>query len=293
MLTTLIAGNSWGRTMNKNLNKELRGIADYFDRYGDTWIDAYQKESEAWYEYNTLQFRMKHALALIQKGKLGTAVDLGCGAGYALIKMKLMGFRQVIGIDISNRMLTTAGKLLNKHGLAKEIELYKADVRNLSMISSGSVDVCIALGVIEYLSNDEHLLREINRILNLGGTAIIQMRNYECIQSRTVEKLKRLYSPTHKRIFFREHKADEFARSTRACGFEIKRDVYSHFYALYPFNLIPKFHKLLTPFDNFLSKKMEKFSGNRLARYLASMYIAKIQKVRDFNKIHVETKNVF
>jgi SAM-dependent methyltransferase len=275
--------------MDEYLYKELRGVADYFDRHGDNWINAYQKDTGAWYEYNSLRFRMKHALALIQKAELGTAVDLGCGSGYALIMMKLMGFKRVTGIDISDRMLATARELLNKHGLANEVELYKADAQNLTMISSGSVDVCIALGLVEYLDDDEHLLREINRILTTGGTAIIQMRNHECIRSRTVEKLekiKRLYHRPTNIIFRRNHKAGEFAHSARACGFEIKHQVYSHFYALYPFNLIPVFRKLLTPFDNFLSKKMERFSENRLARHLASMYIAKIQKVRNFDQMH-------
>lgn len=285
--------------MNEDLNKELKEIVDYFDRYGHIWIDAYQNESDTWHEHNILQLRMKRALGLIQKEKLGTAIDLGCGAGYGLVKMKVMGFRRVIGIDISDRMLATARELLNKHNLTESVELYKADVQDLPMISSGSVDVCIALGVIEYLNNDEGLLQEINRILNIGRVAVIQMRNYDCMRSRTIEKfkiraIKKLESSKKFRwlrffvkepICFREHKASEFARSARACGFEIERELYSYFYPLYPLDLIPEFQNLIMPFNNFLSKQMEAFSGNRLARYLTSMYIAKIQKVRDLNEM--------
>ena len=281
--------------MNEDLSKELRDIANYFDCHGDMWIDCYQKEYEAWHEYNTFQWRMKHAFSLIQKEKSGVGVDLGCGAGYGLLRMNNMGLRRVIGVDISDRMLMAARNLLDAHGLADKIDLYKADVQNLQMINSESADVCIALGVIEYLSNDERLLQEINRILKIGGVAIIQMRNHECIRSRTIEKLKSrnidkieksekfrwLSSFVQKPIYARKHTSNQFTRSARAHGFEIKCEVYSHFYALYPFDLVPRIQNLLVPFDNFLSKKMEKFYRNRLAQYLASTYIAKIRKVRD------------
>jgi len=259
---------------------EIQKIGDYFDQIGNIWIYPYNKEKGAWYEYYPICFREKHAFEMIDKEKRGVAVDLGCGYGHALIEMKRLGFRNVIGVDISDKMLHSVQELLIRHGLANEIKLYKADVQNLSMIESGSIDVCLALGVIEYQSSDRPLLIEINRILKPGGIAIVQIRNYDCIYDKTSRATTKILQRIQfQKIFFRRHKTKEFISEAEKYGFKVVQVAYSHFYALYPFTLIPLFRKLLWPFDNYLSKKMERFSGIRMGRWLASMCISKIQKI--------------
>ncbi len=260
------------------MDKHLRKILNRFNNYGDPWIDAYQERSETWYKYNWLLFRSKHALELIKNENLGTAIDLGCGSGYILMQMKNIGFKRVIGVDISDQMLAAAEKTFSKYKLDGQIELIKADVEDLSMIPSNSIETGVALGVIEYLGSDEPFLNEINRILKPGGTAVLQMRNVKCLYTRTMKKLRWIYS-NDERIFYREHKREEFTRIAKTCGFEIKREIYSHFYSLYPLTLIPLFRNILKPLDNYLSKKMENLSSLWLSQYLASMYIVKIQKV--------------
>lgn len=265
--------------MSTEIDKNLKVIMEYFDCCSDRWSELYQKDNNLWYVYNTISLREKYAIDMVKGENLGVAVDLGCGTGQALIRMIRLGFAKVIGIDISSKMLEKAQKLVDDNKLSKNISLYAGDVQKLPMIASGTVDVCVALGIIEYQMNDEPFLREINRILKQGGAAVIQVRNHDCLRLRTLEWL---YFLNKKEIFYREHGLDKFVNLVKRHGFIIEGEIYSHFYAFYPFDLIPYVRKLIWPFDNFLSKKLEIFFKNRFSRWLASMYIVKVRKVREY-----------
>jgi ubiquinone/menaquinone biosynthesis C-methylase UbiE len=258
------------------LDPQLSNIARFFDSHGDLWIDVYRDESDAWYQYFPLRLRERYACALIHDEKRGAAIDLGCGTGHALLQMKAMGFKRVIGVDISDRMIAATTELLGEH-LDQGVEVYQGDVRDLTMIETASIDACTALGVIEYLENDDSLLQEIHRILKPGGAAVIQTRNYRCIRSRTVETGKRI-PLLRSKIWYREHRPEVFRRTAEAHGFNIEREVFTHFYALFPLNVIPGIRSLVRPLDNYLSKKMERLSGRPSSRHLASMYIPKLRK---------------
>ncbi|MBW8042192.1 MAG: class I SAM-dependent methyltransferase [Planctomycetes bacterium] len=261
----------------------LDNIADYFDSYGDRWIDVYQDEKERWYEYYPLRLREKYALLLTENENKGTAIDLGCGTGHALIQMKKMGFQRVIGVDISDSMLRSAEKLIGDNNLSDSIKLFKCDVQKLSMVQSNSIDVCTALGVIEYLEKDEPLLSEISRILKPNGVAIVQTRNYCCVRSRTVESFRKILPFYRSRISFRKHKPSSFRCKVEACGYTLECERYAHYYALYPLDIIPGIRTVIKPIDNFLNKKLERLSTNPLSLYFASMYIAKLRKVNVVN----------
>ena len=118
------------------------------------------------------------ALTQIRDEPKETAVDLGCGTGHALIKMRQLGFQQLMGVDISSEMLSAAASLVEENQL-QDVQLVNADVQNIALLADDSVDVCTALGVIEYLDEDGPLLAEIERILKPGGVAIIQQRNQD------------------------------------------------------------------------------------------------------------------
>ena len=175
-------------------------------------------------------------------------------------------------------MVQEAKTLIAGAGADQEISVLRADVTNLEMIESGSVDACTALGVIEYLTDDASLLSEVYRILKPGGAAVIQTRNAGCIRSRTVELGKSLVPRYRSKIVYREHQVSEFRRSAEANGFTIENSLFAHFYALYPLDVIPGVRSLTRPLDNFLSKKLERFAAHPGARRFASMYIPKLRK---------------
>jgi ubiquinone/menaquinone biosynthesis C-methylase UbiE len=262
---------------SEELDPQLSSIAGFFDRHGDLWIDTYRDESDAWHQYFPLRLRERYACALIRDEEHGAAIDLGCGTGHALLEMKRMGFKRVIGVDISDRMIAATVELLREQ-LDDGVEVYQGDVRDLTMIKPASIDACTALGVIEYLQDDDSFLQEVRRILKPGGAAVIQTRNYRCIRSRTVETGKRI--PIFRsKISYREHRPEVFRKTAEAHGFKVEQEVFAHFYALFPLNVIPGVRSLVRPVDNYLSKKMERLSGRPVSRYLASMYIPKLRKL--------------
>lgn len=256
----------------------LKNISSFFDSHGRLWVDGYSSKEEAWHEYYPIRLRENYALSLVHNENKATALDLGCGTGHALIRMKKMGFERVIGVDISNNMLSSAKKLIADNDLSDSIELFNCDVRKLSMIESESVDVCIALGVIEYLEEDEPFLSEINRILKPDGVCVIQTRNSSCIRTKTLELAHKVVPFYKKKIWYRVHHPANFRSRVETCGFMLEVERYAHYYALHPLDLIPLIRVAIKPIENFLSKKFEALSGNPLSMYIASMYIVKLRK---------------
>lgn len=260
----------------------LKRISDYFDQYHHSWgMRVYDDHRERWHEYNISRFRENWALDMIKNEPKKVAVDLGCGIGHMLVMLKRMGYGRVVGIDISKNMLTEAQQFLGINGLTGEIELHRADVQDLRMIGSRSIDVCTALGVIEYQDEDGPLLREVNRILKPGGAAVIQMRNYNCVYTRTSRLLQTALRRLPPRISYREHRPRQVRAEVPKYGFAIEKEYFSHFYAMYPLNVVPKVNRLIRPFDNYLSKHCESLSGHHMSRVLASMYITLLRKESD------------
>ena len=154
----------------------------------------------------------------------GLAVDFGCGNGHALVQMARMGFRKAVGVDVSDKMLSSAQDLIKANDLAGSIECIKSDVQHVKEIAAGSADACTALGVIEYLDEDGPFLSEVRRILRPGGAAVIETHNYHCINSRTIEALRRII-PTMRswvKIECRQHRPAKFRKTASACGFSVE-----------------------------------------------------------------------
>ena len=267
-----------GRTSSTSRSETLSKIAKYFDKHGDTWRLAYDDDTEHWYDYHPLRNRERFALALIDDEPKGSAVDLGCGNGHLVVKMKKLGFDRVRGVDLSDEMLTAARSLARASGMENGVELLKANVENVTTIPSESVDVCTALGVIEYLDSDAPLLKEVFRILRSGGAAVIQARNYCCINSRAKHFVTTLIPALRSKIRYREHVRGAFFQEASRLGFTVEREFFSHFYALFPMNLLPVIRRVIRPLDNCLSKWCERFATCGLSEFFASMYIVKLRK---------------
>jgi SAM-dependent methyltransferase len=269
-VVSVTKGNSEAQT--------LRDIADYFDRYGEPW-KGYTTRRDRWRDYDPIELREKYALNFLADEPKGTAVDLGCGIGHALVQMKHMGFARVIGVDISPNMLAAARTTLETARVADSIELHCSDVCHVKTIESGSVDACMALGVIEYQPEDAPLLTEANRILKPHGAVVIQTRNFYCLNSRTFRLVERMIPRYRPRIPYREHRPPAFRSSLQAFGFRVEKQRFSHFYATYPLTSVPVVRKIVRPVDNFLSRLCEPLGTRGFAMCLAATYIVKLRKI--------------
>ena len=261
----------------------LGEISRYFDGYSDPWKRPYVEKLESWYEYRPIKLREDYAIDLISDEPRGIAIDLGCGIGHALIRMKQLGFDRVIGVDVSPIMLAEADRLLKTEKMSTSIELYHGDVRDLKLVSSGSVDVCTALGVIEYHPEDAPMLREVNRILKLNGAAVLQTRNFYCLNSRTWWVIEQLFPRYRRRIAYREHRPAVFRASLEQFGFRVERECFSAYFALYPLTAIPLVRRAVGPLNNFVSKQCERFRHKGFSTLLAATYMVKVRKIAELS----------
>jgi ubiquinone/menaquinone biosynthesis C-methylase UbiE len=109
----------------------------------------------------------KHCIPFVAGKKV---LDYGCGSGYgtALISEHSM---DVIGVDISAEAINYAESHFEAPNL-RYLQIEPAEVAPLPFADS-SFDVILSFQVIEHVQDVSAYLREIDRVLAPGGTAII------------------------------------------------------------------------------------------------------------------------
>jgi ubiquinone/menaquinone biosynthesis C-methylase UbiE len=143
-------------------------------------------------------------------------VDLGCGDGrfiYSLYKRGLLNkAKRVVGVDISKERIDRLKEICPfTEGLV-------ADVTNLKELKNNSFDIAISSQVIEHVSDDKRMLKEVYRILKPKGyfyvSTVIKKWYGFWIYWNGGFKL----DPTHKREYSSE---EEFINLLENNGFQV------------------------------------------------------------------------
>jgi len=106
------------------------------------------------------------------KGK--KILDIACGTGYGCKMFVECGAKYVIGCDISNETVDYA----KEHFLEKDIEFHKKDIRNLDFPDE-TFDCVVSFETLEHITEQEHVIDELKRVLKKGGILIISTPNKE------------------------------------------------------------------------------------------------------------------
>ncbi|MFT5470732.1 MAG: SAM-dependent methyltransferase, partial [Verrucomicrobiales bacterium] len=128
--------------------------------------------------YNDKLYRRHYCLELVGEGN-GVVLDLGCGAGPYVKSLNRLG-HQVVAMDAANEMVALASEeaaKLDGNGWA-----LRGDALNLPF-AENTFDSVLAVGLLEYLPDDEEFLTKIGKILKLGGRAVVTLRNERCATS--------------------------------------------------------------------------------------------------------------
>ena len=125
--------------------------------YQKIWSEAYSKNTQ-------------NVISLLEKNSEARVLDVGCGDGqHTLLFQKKVGCKKTIGIDgLAGRV-----KAANRRG----IEAIVCDLEKKWPLKSGSFDVVISNQVIEHLSDIDHFIEEIYRVLKPGGYCVISTEN--------------------------------------------------------------------------------------------------------------------
>jgi SAM-dependent methyltransferase len=120
-------------------------------------------------------------------------LDLGCGSGALLERLLLMGYVNLVGVDISPPALD--GRIHYQQADLDDFQLDRPDA---------SFDLVLAVEVIEHIENQGLFLRELARLLKPGGLALFTTPNLHSAQAKILfaltDRLKQFDTkgdPTH------------------------------------------------------------------------------------------------
>jgi 2-polyprenyl-3-methyl-5-hydroxy-6-metoxy-1,4-benzoquinol methylase len=106
------------------------------------------------------------------KGK--RCLDAGCGSGYGTHYLATHGAGETVGVDISAKAIKFAGRRYGDEGL----DFLCMDVREMDF-EDDEFDAAVSFDVMEHIdaAGQERFLREITRVVQPGGMAVIGCPN--------------------------------------------------------------------------------------------------------------------
>jgi ubiquinone/menaquinone biosynthesis C-methylase UbiE len=109
-------------------------------------------------EVGVHQFAALGISRLLPEG--GTLLDLGCGSGRLLARLAHgRPDARVIGLDLSEPMLETGGRTLEREGLSGRVELRRGDITSFDADLQEPVDVVSCNFALHHLPTVEHATR--------------------------------------------------------------------------------------------------------------------------------------
>lgn len=146
----------------------------YFQARSDLYAERYSVRACG----DVLWVRHHAILELVNEMKLpqgSRILDLGCGPGLLSFDLAKRGYRG-IGLDAAPAMIQRCRLRAVAEGISDLWQYQVGDVEALPF-QDASFDVAICAGVIEYLPNDENMLREVARVLKSRGRFILSVTN--------------------------------------------------------------------------------------------------------------------
>lgn len=235
-------------------------LNDRFDKESQHWQKLYQPTGAKKFSYNNKKYRQQYVLEMLGRGS-GKVLDLGCGTGSFFAHLEKLGY-EVVGLDSSPEMVKLASAVANT---LKHSQAVRGDVLNLPF-ENNAFSALIAVGLLEYLPDDQNFLKIIRRVLKPGGKAVITLRNSLCSERRLWKLYRKFGLVVNKTdYFYREHNPSHFKSLLELLGFKNIEIRFCHFYPL-----IWPLSRFFPSLNNFLAHKMEKYFSKSAVNFLGS-----------------------
>ena len=102
-------------------------------------------------------------------GREGTVLDIATGTGdFAILAAQKLNAKKVVGIDISEGMMTIGKEKVEKLGLSEQITFQKEDCAKMSF-PDNSFDAVISAFALRNFQNLDECLQEMHRVLASDG----------------------------------------------------------------------------------------------------------------------------
>ena len=114
----------------------------------------------------------KKVVALVEATNPDSILDIATGTGDLAIQMANTGAKRIVGLDLSEGMLTVGRKKITEKDLDSRIEMIQGDSENLPFEENSFDAITVAFGVRNF-ENLEKGLHEIFRVLKPGGIFVV------------------------------------------------------------------------------------------------------------------------
>jgi SAM-dependent methyltransferase len=162
---------------------------------------------EKFYERSRIRLLRKHGLLHSKQNRI---VDLGCSTGAFLAVLKMRGYQELLGCEISE---SQANHCTNVFGIST--------TSSLSEVDSESRDLITAYAILEHSEDPRVVLQEAWRVLSPHGSIVIDVPNTRSFyQSLTRQSWPWLIPPAHLQYFTPASLRELLVQ----CGFRVRKE---------------------------------------------------------------------
>jgi 2-polyprenyl-3-methyl-5-hydroxy-6-metoxy-1,4-benzoquinol methylase len=213
--------------------------ANLADVYRNAGYVSYSKaDDEAHYNYRRERFG-RERVGILEKycGALGDKriLDVGCGNGYFL-SVAMEKSRHCFGTEFSDRLRAFAQE---KTGLT----IYN---KTLADLPERGFDVITLFDVIEHIPEPMPFMREVDRILDHGGSVLIFTPNFDSLSIKVLKAYSSIVDPTEHVVLFNRPSLEWLAQHL---GYEV---IYFETHGLDIQNILAGQRYKGEPLDEFL-----------------------------------------
>ena len=154
------------------MNKEIESIRKIYN--DDTVVQAYTEAIKKVGLWNSETIMIEKYIS-----KNSKILDLGCGAGRTTINLYKKGYKDIVGLDISDKFINYATNYCKENKL--NIKFIHGDATKLDFAKNNSYDAVIfsynGMQCIPGKKNRDNVIKEVYRILKPGGIYIFTAHN--------------------------------------------------------------------------------------------------------------------
>ncbi len=146
-------------TQKEYWDKEV-GELDSIYSHGKSKLSNWVDSTFRWDMYARYEYTMAHAEPIEGRSFL----DVGCGTGRYALEFARRGARHVTGLDVAANMVRLCETRAREQGMAERCSFVAVDL--LAFEPASRFDVCIGIGLFDYIREPLPVLRKMREVAN-------------------------------------------------------------------------------------------------------------------------------